>query len=248
MVVGICDWGIGGLGFYNLLRTERPDLDVVYIGDQGVPGYGLFDRHGLTLRLTGVFRTFAKLGVADVVVACNAASTVVPAVDAPEVRGFGIIDPTLAAIRQLPVGKIGLIGGRRTVRSGSYRRALQAEGWDVKQRVAQPLSRLIEDGKASAPDTLDLLTQILGPLRDVDHLVLACTHYIVLEQDVMARVPGAHIVDPATEAWRQFRVQLPSKSERSGSDRFLTTGSAAAMRQQAKVAFGVDAEVEEIRI
>lgn len=91
MTVGICDWGIGGLGFYNLLRNERPDLDVLYVGDQGVPGYGLFDRASLTRRLEQVFRLFRGEGVSDVVVACNAASTVVPYLNVEGVTGYGII-------------------------------------------------------------------------------------------------------------------------------------------------------------
>jgi len=213
-----------------------------------VPGYGLFDRKSLTRRLEDVFRTFGQFGVSEVVVACNAASTVVADLNSPGVRGIGIIEPTLDAIRQLPVGKIGLIGGRRTVRSGVYRRALQAQGWDVRQRVAQPLSKCIEDGNEKTPETQELLTHILAPLKGVDHIVLACTHYIVLEQDVRSRLPGVDIVDPATEAWRQFRTQLPPAADRVGHTRFFTTGSGAAMRLQAKMAFGVDAEIEEISI
>jgi glutamate racemase len=73
-----------------LLRTERPDLDVVYIGDQGVPGYGFFDRRALRHRIQAVFRRFRELGVSEVVVACNAASTVINDVRVDGVRGIGI--------------------------------------------------------------------------------------------------------------------------------------------------------------
>jgi glutamate racemase len=246
--IGICDWGIGGLGFYNLLRAERPDLDVVYIGDQGVPGYGLFDRKSLTKRIQSVFRTFGELGVEEVIVACNAASTVVDEAQIEGCRGMGIIEPTLASLGERMPGKIGVIGGRRTVRSGSYRRPLIDQGWDVRQRVAQPLSRRIEDGESGTPDTLGLLDQILKPLNEVDLLVLACTHYVVLEQEVRERLPGVAIVDPATEVWSRYRLTIPPKTAHIGHSRFLTTGSARAMERQAKVAFNVDATVEEITI
>lgn len=248
MTVGICDWGIGGLGFYNLLRSERPDLDVLYIGDQGVPGYGLFDRASLTRRMQQVFGVFRAQGVSDVVVACNAASTVVPYLNIEGVRGHGIIEPTLRAMGKLPRTSIGVIGGRRTIRSGAYRRALKSQGWDVRQRVAQPLSRRIEDGEAETLDTQVLLSKILAPLRGVDYIVLACTHYIVLEPAVKKDLPHAKVIDPATEAWQHFRTKLPPKTECNGTSRFLTTGSAKAMNRQSKLAFGVDLISEEITI
>ena len=248
MAVGICDWGIGGLGFYNLLRDDRPDLDVLYIGDQGVPGYGLFDRSSLTRRMEQVFGVFRAEGISNVVVACNAASTVVPYLDVEGVTGHGIIEPTLRAVDRLPKSSIGVIGGRRTIRSGAYRRALQKQGWDVRQRVAQPLSRRIEDGEAQTLDTQALLSNILAPVCGVDYIMLACTHYIVLEPAVKKNLPNAKVIDPATEAWLQFRTMLPPKTESIGSSRFLTTGSADAMNRQSKLAFGVDLISEEIKI
>jgi glutamate racemase len=247
-IVGICDWGIGGLGFYNLLRAARPDVDIVYIGDQGVPGYGKFDRAGLTARIRRVLDTFRRLEVGEVVVACNAASTVLNDARVEGVRTLGMIEPTLNALRAKPAGSIGVIGGGRTIRSGAYRRPLVEQNWRVRQRVAQPLSGLIEAGEAASPQTRRLLGQILAPLRGVDTLVLACTHYIVLEASIREELPAADFVDPATEAWRQFAPRLPAPSERTGTNLFFTTGSPDAMRRQAVAAFGVEAKVEEIVI
>jgi glutamate racemase len=248
MPIGICDWGIGGLGFYGLLRAERPDLDVVYIGDQGVPGYGFFDRLALTHRIEAVFRKFLELGVSEVVVACNAASTVIDDARVDGVRGIGIIQPTLDTLYKRKIKEIGIIGGQRTVRSGVYSRALRAQGIEVRQRVAQPLSRRIEDGEATTPGTLRLLSRILSPLRTVDHLVLACTHYVVLDAEIRERLPNVIIVDPAAEAWRQFRKSLPPKTGRTGETVFLTTGDPRAMEIQARAAFHVEATVEGITL
>lgn len=93
-----------------------------------------------------------------------------------------------------------------------------------------------------------ILKEILSPLKDVQKLVLACTHYIVLEPSVRSLLPNIEIIDPATEAWKRFRVVLPPKTDQTGKTRFLTTGSATAMRAQSRIAFGVDADVVEISI
>ena len=54
MTIGICDWGIGGLGFYKLLREHRSDVDVVYLGDQGEVPYGRVPKPLLAARMEAV--------------------------------------------------------------------------------------------------------------------------------------------------------------------------------------------------
>ena len=238
----MCDWGIGGLGFYGLLREARPDVDVIYLGDQGVPGYGKLPRPVLAARVRSVLGEFQRRGAERVVVACNAASTVL---DPDEPYATGMIRPALDALGR-GAGNLGVVGGRRTVLSGSYARPLRAAGWTVRNRVAQPLSGLIEAGLADAPETADVLDVILRPLRGVDGLVLACTHYVVLQRAIRERLPSTEIVDPATLAWAAFARELPPPDDHVGTTRFLTTGDPTLMARTARTAFGVECAPERI--
>lgn len=251
MTIGVCDWGVGGLGFYGLLRAARPDLDVLYLGDQGVPGYGKLPRPVLAARLRAVMARFREEGVSQVVVACNAASTVLDEVRVAGVQATGMILPTLEGLGsrlspQPPLGdeplgegksRIGLIGGRRTVLSGAYARPLRAAGWAVRSRVAQPLSGLIEAGDLAGAKRA--LGPILGPLRGIDRLVLACTHYVVLEDAIRAHLPGTELVDPAAYAWAAVAPALPAPTDHLGEVRFVTTGDPGCMAEAAHRAFGV---------
>lgn len=38
--IGICDWGIGGLGVYKELRKRGSNADIVYFSDSGYTPYG----------------------------------------------------------------------------------------------------------------------------------------------------------------------------------------------------------------
>lgn len=243
MKIGICDWGIGGLGFYAMLDRERPDLDVVYIGDQGEIPYGRLTRAQLAARMRLVFEVFQREGVDHVVVACNAASTVIEDSRLPGQRVTGVIEPGLGAVDGSSSLEIGVIGGFRVVRAGSYSRPLRTQGHRVRQRVAQPLSRMIEDGVARSPEGLAKLKSILAPLRGIDTLVLACTHYVALEPEIKALLPGVTILDPATAAWNWLRAELPPPTIKRGTRTFYTTGDPAAMREQGRVAFGVEMDV-----
>ncbi len=242
MKIGIVDWGVGGLGFYQLLHEHRPDIDVVYLGDQGQPSYGTLSHAVLAARISGIAAEMHHRGAERVVVACNAASTVLRSVKSP-VPISGVIEPTLRHLlttdSKLPVG---VIGGRRTILSGSYSRPLRHHGYTVLPRVAQPLSAIIEAGKQAeaGPE----LQTILGPILSVPRLVLACTHYIVLADQIRELMPQVEFEDPATITWREIEPLLPAPSSTKGTDQFFTTGDPARMKLAAQLAFGVQAEIQ----
>jgi glutamate racemase len=175
--LGIVDWGIGGVGLVRALDQLAPGLPLLYWADTGVTPYGRMGTDELTARLTTVVSVLAQMGATEVVLACNAASTVVGRLGAAPVAVEGIIGHGVACVPDEIAGPVGVVGGRRTIAGGHYRRGLARPGRTVLSRVAQPLSAHIEAGRAGSPQFLADLARILAPLRRVDALVLACPHY-----------------------------------------------------------------------
>lgn len=235
--LGILDWGIGGLGFYALLKAAHPRVPVLYWSDAGATPYGLLSRRALAARVAEVSGRMAGLGVTHLVIACNAASTVVDA--ARTDHATGVIDPGVQATLATGAARVGLIGGARTVRSGHHRRLLRAAGIDVIQRIAQPLSAAVERGGLDGPALRETIARILQPLRGVDALLLACTHYPALSSHFRRELPGATLVDPAAATLARVEAGWPLDAT-GHADRFVTTGPAGGMRRAARAAFGVD--------
>lgn len=244
--LAILDWGIGGLGFYKLLKSRHPDVPVTYFSDAGAVPYGRLPAPLLTERLRTVLRALASRGVDHVVVACNAASTVLPGIvrDTTVPRVVGVIEQGIIAVREEGTGNgegtvIGVIGGERTIRSGVYGRALRRDGYRVRQRVAQPLSGLIERGEIDSPTLHDELARILKPLHDVDTLLLACTHYAAITDTIARHLPDATIIDPidGLMRWIEREWELPGGE---GDDLFLTSGDPDVMIESARRAFAVE--------
>jgi glutamate racemase len=247
-MIGILDWGIGGLGFFRALRRRLPDVPVVYWSDAGQTPYGKLPAAQLAARVRVVTGHLADLGVRRVVVACHAASTVLPALGVADTAGTidttagpvaitGVIAHALRLVRDSGAARVGVIGGRRTIRSGIYRRALATSARAIQQRVAQPLSARVEAGDLTSAALQRELMAILRPLRAVEALLLACTHYPALAAPIAAQLPGVRLLDPVDElmAWvaRHWRRAGPA------ADRFITTGDPRAMRRAAAAAFGV---------
>jgi glutamate racemase len=252
--LGILDWGIGGVGFYALARARLPDLPVVYWSDAGTIPYGKQAPAELARRLVTIARWLKREeGVTHLAIACNAASSVLPAIDPgdetlPEMTGVIEHGVRAALQRTAPGQSIGVVGGRRTILSGAYRRALS--GRTVRQRVAQPISARVEAGDLNSEGLGRELDGIMAPLRAVDLLILACTHYAALRAAFATRAARAEIVDPAAEllAWAVDAWPLASAATGGAPNRVFTTGDAEATARSALLAFGMELDPVSIRI
>lgn len=238
--LAIIDWGIGGVSIYKLIREKVGDVPTTYVSDTGVTPYGKMSRRELVARLDVVIEFLKSRGVTHIVIGCNAASTAIPFLKNHGLSLEGVIEPAVAMTAKLKPAKLGLIGGRRTVVSGVYRRALAELGIDVRQRIAQPLSGLIENGDISSKTLQTQAKQILTPIKNSSHILLACTHYPaivnVLRHYVSTRT---RFIDPASE---MVKIVERWNLVNLGDDEFLTSGDVAAMKRAAKTAFGVKIE------
>ena len=235
-ILAIIDWGIGGIGVYKLIKQRRPTIPIIYFSDTGAPPYGKMSRAELVARLNAVIKFLKSKGVTHLVIACNAASTAIPFLNVEGIKIEGVIESAVAMTVKLKPKRLGLIGGRRTVLSGVYRKALAAHGIKVEQRIAQPLSAFIESGDISSDTLREECRRIISPLRNCSHILFACTHYPAIA-DVMKDFvsPQTAFLDPAAELVKRIADwKLPVR----GDDRFLTTGDARQMKNAALRAFG----------
>lgn len=251
MKLAVVDWGIGGLGFYRRFAAAHPGVPVVYLSDTGFTPYGKVPRRALAARVGQVLAHLADAHGADhAVLACNAASTIVGDLSAGgrTMPVAGVIAPAVAELAARAPSRVGVIGGVRTVRSGLYGRGLRAAGHHVCQRVAQPLSAHVEAGRLYTPDVRRDVARITAPLRAVDVLVLACTHYVALAPLLAERCPRAELYDPVAATLAHVERAWPlngAPARPPAPPRFLTTGDPGAMRRSAKLAFGIELPVVE---
>jgi glutamate racemase len=248
--LGIVDWGIGGVGLVRALDQVAPGLPVLYWSDAGVTPYGRMGVDELTARLTSVVTTLAGLGATEVVLACNAASTVVGALDAAPIPVQGIIGHGVASVPDRIAGPVGVVGGQRTIAAGHYRRGLARPGRVVLSRVAQPLSAHIEAGRVGSPQFRADLARILAPLQGVQALVLACTHYPAASSWFAAALPETVLIDPVERLAGAVAHRHPHAAQRAADPAervFFTTGDPGAMRRGAARAWGTALPARIIR-
>ncbi|MFV8049988.1 glutamate racemase [Mycobacterium sp. 48b] len=243
--LGIVDWGIGGIGLVRELDRCAPGLPVLYWSDAGVTPYGRMRGADLTVRLYAVVSELVRHGATEVVLACNAASTVAPRLSQAPVPVEGIIGHGLASVPDHVQGPVGVVGGRRTIASGCYRRGLARPGREVLSRVAQPLSAHIEAGSTSSPEFVADLRRIVAPLQRAQAVVLACTHYPAVRDWFADALPDAALIDPAQRLAAAIAARHPAAQAGPVAARsYLTSGDVEAMRRGAELAWGVELVAE----
>jgi glutamate racemase len=236
-MIGLIDWGIGGIGIYKQIRERLGGVPVNYFSDTGATPYGKMSGSELARRLDTIIGHLKTNGSTRILIACNAASTAIPNLSHHGIRIEGVIEPAVRlAVRSNPK-KLGLVGGRRTVLSGIYRKAFADNGIIVMQRIAQPLSGLIESGDTGSEKLQAEAKRILEPLRNCSHILLACTHYPAIKSILANNVSAATaLIDPAAEVVDSIAKE---KMSYDGVSRFFTTGDPVAMKAAALNAFGL---------
>ncbi|HEY5507869.1 MAG TPA: glutamate racemase, partial [Paludibacter sp.] len=202
--IGIFDSGYGGLTILEKIRTELPEYDYIYLGDNARTPYGTrsFDVvYKYTLEcVTHLF----EMGCQLVVLACNTASAKalrtiqqhdLPLLDA-ERRVLGVIRPTVEAVGTLTkTNHIGLLATTGTVQSHSYPLEIQKINNDifVTSEACPMWVPLIENNEHNSEGADYFVRKNVQNLLNADPLIdtimLGCTHYPLLADKIKSYLP-----------------------------------------------------------
>ena len=213
----IFDSGVGGLSVYQEIRRVLPGLHYIYLFDNKCFPYGELPVETLIQRCCELIVGVATHHAVDlVVIACHTASTqALPALRALlSVPVVGVVPAIKPASLLTKNGCIGLLATPATIsrpytdklihefaahhqvlRCGSTELVIQAERKLAGQSVDQPL-----------------IDAILEPWRQAervpDTLVLGCTHFPLLKEEIWAAMPGVQLVDSGSAVARRVQNVL----------------------------------------
>jgi len=237
--LGVLDWGIGGIDAWRRLTRALPGHDYVYVSDAGFTPYG---KVAPALLCARVQQLAERMAVDALVIACNAASTIIDELDLA-IPVVGVIAPGIRLVEMLGIPTIGIMGGERTIAAGIHERAFTNAGRRVVAVACQPLSAHVEAGRLDGPEVLRDLVPRLAELGGVDATLLACTHYPALLPVLTRLAPTMRWLDPIDLLVHECATRWPLIDDRRGTSRVSTTGSPDAMRAASQAAFGVALDI-----
>jgi glutamate racemase len=237
----VFDTGLGGLTVLREIVRARPDAHYVYVADDAFFPYGHHTEDHIIARVVPLIGQMIAAHSPDlVVIACNTASTLVMShlrneYKVPFVGTVPAIKPACASSK---TRRVSVLGTKGTVKR-EYTKALIrdfAQGCEVTLVGSGELASLAEaafsgvevgDREISA----ELLPCFVGDGEDhsarTDTVVLACTHYPLLMDRLVALAPWpVDWIDPAPAIARRVADLLPppgSEVDRAGAEMIFTS-------------------------
>lgn len=232
--IGVFDSGIGGLSTLKAIRRHLPDEDFIYVADLAWSPYGNRDAETLRGRGEQLCRFLVSHRCKAIVIACNTAT----AAAAAHLRALwslpiiGVEPGIKPATAGKPGGVIAVLATERTLASDKFRLLLQQFSAQATV-IPQPcpgLAGAIEEGMDAAERRRSLLRRFIEPLlaRQVDTLVLGCTHYPLISDEIRDLAPSIRLIDTsdaiALQVVRQLEANhIVNRRGQPGSCRFFTS-------------------------
>ena len=214
--IGIFDSGLGGLTVAKEIFKQLPYEDVIYFGDTARVPYGNKSKKTITKFSLENADFLKKHNVKLIVVACNTACSLSlqalkKKIDIPIV---GVIEPAVKkAIQISKNGKIGIIGTNSTINSKAYDKKINKidKAMQVSSKSCPLFVPLVEEGWLNKDITYKIANTYLDCFkkRNVDTLILACTHYPLLKKVISTIMgPKVKLVDSASEVAKVVKLVL----------------------------------------
>lgn len=260
--IGVFDSGYGGLTVLKELVKSLPNYDFLYLGDNARTPYGTRSFEVVyEYTLQSVKYLFSQ-NCPLVIIACNTASAKalrnIQQLDLPKIapakRVLGVIRPSIEKVAEVTVnGHVGVLGTVGTVVSDSY--PIEFEKWSDGKVISTvqeacpmwvPIVENNEIGSQGADYFIKKNIQnILKKDKNLDTLILGCTHYPLLIEAIRKFVPvdiniveqGKIVAEKLVDYLRRH-PKMDEQLTKKGNIEFQTTESKENFENKAAVFLG----------
>jgi glutamate racemase len=190
--IGIFDSGVGGLTVAHAIKQILPGESLIYFGDTAHLPYGDKSAESIRYYSHRITEFLLEHNSKVVLVACNTASA--SAFDSlkKEFEGrtilLDVIDPVVYYLGTRHFKKIGVIGTKRTISSGTYEKKIKEKSplTNVVSMATPLLVPMIEEGFIFDDISNAIIrTYLLNEsLNGIQALILGCTHYPIIKNQI----------------------------------------------------------------
>ena len=247
--IGVFDSGYGGLTILKEFQHVLPEYDYLFIGDNARAPYGSRSFSVIYQYTLQAVKYLFSQGCELVILACNTASAKalrsiqqrdLPTID-PNKRVLGVIRPTVEVLgKYTSTGEIGVLGTPGTIASQSYDIEIKKlyPDYKVYGHACKLWAALVESGEANS-DGADYfvrkdIEKLLAMGKDIDTIILGCTHYPLLLDKIKKYVPKGisvisqgEIIANSLKDYLHRHTSLAAACTKGGTITYCTTEDAS---------------------
>lgn len=266
--IGVFDSGYGGLTVLREFVDRLPQYDYLYLGDNARAPYGTRSFETVYRYTLQCVKWLLQQNCTLIILACNTASAKalrsiqqndLHKLD-PNARVLGVIRPTTEIIgKHTNTNSIGILATNGTVQSKSYLIEIEKFFPDVKieQEACNMWVPLVENNEHQS-DGADFfiekhISNILSRNKEIDTLLLACTHYPLLKEKIEKHLPRnvklvsqGQIVAESLKDYLHRHPEIETKISKENKRVFYTTDSTEDFNNKATIFFGERVEAKHL--
>lgn len=258
--VGIFDSGIGGLTVAKEIHALFPTTKIIYFGDTAHLPYGDKSKEAIISYAKKIVAFLINEGCQHIVIACNTASAFAFESVKKQVYGkafvYNVIDPVVNYVGQHYTNeKIGVIGTKGTIQSRIYPRKINRISKSLKvTSLATPLlAPMIEEGYFNNKISRTIIHSYLSrkEFKDVQALILACTHYPLIEHTIAEYYKNkVQIINSAKVVASEIRQKVGTELDavKKQKHQFYVSDLTNTFSETAKMFFGADIKLRKKNI
>ena len=268
--IGVFDSGYGGLTVLKEIREKLPEYDFLYLGDNARAPYGSRSFDVIYQYTWQAVQALFDRDCSLVILACNTASAKalrsIQRLKLPELypdkRVLGVIRPSTEELdKHTKTKHVGVLGTEGTIRSNSYQIELAKFAPDlvVNQHSCPMWVPLVENNQFDTPGGVYFIQNDLVSLMQqdpkIDTILLACTHYPILQEQLQRLLPAhievlsqGKIVAESLADYLTRHPEMDANCLKGGSVRYLTTESAKDFSEKASLLMNDQIEAEHLTL
>jgi glutamate racemase len=266
--IGVFDSGYGGLTVLREFVDRLTQYDYLYLGDNARAPYGTRSFETVYRYTLQCVKWLLQQKCPLIILACNTASAKalrsiqqndLQKLD-PGARVLGVIRPTTEIIgKHTNSNSIGILATNGTVQSQSYLIEIEKffPGLKIEQEACNMWVPLVENNEHQSEGADYFIEKhinnILSRNKNVDTLLLACTHYPLLKEKIEKHLPKnvklvsqGQIVAESLKDYLYRHPEVETKISKEGKRVFYTTDSTEDFNNKATIFFGESVEAKHL--
>ena len=257
--IGVFDSGVGGLTVARAIKDLLPNERIVYFGDTLHLPYGEKSSNSIIRYSKQITQFLLDQNCKAIVIACNSASAhafestkeIVP----ENLPVINVIDPVVECVKSdFSQNNIGVIGTKATIRSEVYQNRVKPV--QISALETPLLASMVEEGFLNDSVSKPIVAAYLSKkeLAGIDTIILGCTHYPLLEKEILAFYSNqVSIIDSGELVALELKKQLLEKDlintiEGVKKDAFFVSDYTSSFEQITASFFGSEISLRELKI
>ncbi len=257
--IGVFDSGLGGLTVAKAILNLLPHESIFYFGDLAHLPYGNKSAKSVKKIALQCVDFLVSQKIKLLVVACNTATSIAldDILKVVNIPVIGVIKPgAQKVVKTSQNKKVGVIGTTRTITSNAYQKAILelCPDFTIYQQATPLLVPFIEEDWIYHPAFDLVLQEYLSVFdgQDIDTLVLGCTHYPLIQENIKKLKPHLTIVDSAYATAIKVQEVLHSlnllNKQKSSLSRFFVSDITKTFTQLSEKIMGQPLNIELVSL